>query len=196
MSKTEHYQEDIFHQYLDRELDQHTRQKFEAHLSQCPNCAGRLENIQTLFQAVSGLPEVELGVDLSQAVIRSISKEKPALNGFKRIAYLQIAVAVALLVVAYPYLAQLGFPDIEIEIPQITIQPLVLNIDLAVTQVQELIGTFQIPSLLDLIPEVPFPEPSQFSLSTVYLTPLLVSAGLLWWFGNRIFLVKYPINGG
>ncbi len=196
MSERQHYQEDIFHQYLDRELDYQIRQDFETHLAECPDCASRLENIRSLFQTVSSLPDVKLGADLSPAVLRSISKEKPVLNGFKRIAYLQIAAAVALLAVAYPYLAQLGFPDIEIEIPQITTQLPILDLDLALTWIQELIGTFELPSLLELIPETPFPELSQFSLSTVYLTPLLVSAGLLWWFGNRIFLVKYSINGG
>lgn len=196
-NKPEHYKEETYHQYLDEELDLSTRQTFEAHLTQCESCTQQLASIHTLFTQVSSLPQQELQLDLAERVLINIqTRPVPIPKSFQRFSCIQVAAAVFMLFLSLPYIGQIDIPEIEIQLPQVSPEIPTFDLTLILTDFQTSITAFEIPPLLELIPNFTFPELYPTGLSSFLAVSLVLSAAILWWFGNRIFLTNYPINGG
>jgi predicted anti-sigma-YlaC factor YlaD len=68
-----HLDESLLHGYLDGELEDPARAGVEAHLAVCAACASDLERLRRVFAAIVGGPEVQLGRDLTPAVLRALS---------------------------------------------------------------------------------------------------------------------------
>ena len=102
----------VLHAYLDGELTPAERSELELHLAECPACAAQVANLQALFAAVDGLPEMALELDLAPAVLARI--ERPAVGmmpavRWAALAQLMLAGAAApvALAFAWPSLAAL-----------------------------------------------------------------------------------------
>lgn len=63
--------------YVDGELDESARRKFEQHLPGCSDCQGALEDLRALRLAFRSLPGPEVGFDLAPAILARARRRTP-----------------------------------------------------------------------------------------------------------------------
>lgn len=185
-----HYPEETYHQYLDHELDAPTRQDFEVHIAQCQVCTQHLAALEQFFGQIAALPELDLEIDLTDQVLSKISYlDAPLPRAIRRTSNIQIAVSLVLLILSFPLIGQVQIPEFNLTIPAIELP--VFDVNQFVLDVQNLWSDFQVPQFQDLVQISPLPELPPLGISQSILFQLLISAGVLWWFANQIFLFKY-----
>ena len=92
--------------YLDGELNAPSQARVANHVGGCLACTQRLEQLGSLFALIESMPELALGKDLSQEVLRALPTE---LKRLPLLAVLEAAAAVALAALGLPRLASSGF---------------------------------------------------------------------------------------
>jgi anti-sigma factor RsiW len=104
-----HPDEFLLHEYLDGELTEAAVHDLESHLTGCPACQARLEELTRLFTLLDAVPELALAADLSHAIVDTLQAEPDRLAWPRRLpswAQLalvgQIALAVLLLALLWP----------------------------------------------------------------------------------------------
>ena len=103
---TNHPTEAELQAYLDRELGAPSRARVANHVHGCLACSRRLEHLGSLFALIESMPDLALGKDLSQEVLRALPSE---LKRLPLLAMLETAAAVALAALGLPWLASSGF---------------------------------------------------------------------------------------
>lgn len=100
-----HLDDDLLNEYLDGALDAEAQSQVETHLSACGQCRERCTDLQTMFAALSELPERPLQRNLAPAVLRAL---RPASQAARISPWLaaQSAIAVLLLALSLPFLTQ------------------------------------------------------------------------------------------
>lgn len=63
--------------YLDGELDEKSRLKFETHLGGCFACKEMLQDLRCLRECFQSLPQQEMGFDLAPAVLAESRRRAP-----------------------------------------------------------------------------------------------------------------------
>lgn len=63
--------------YLDDELDEKTRLKFEGHLEGCSTCKKMLHDLRCLQGCFQTLPQPEVGFDLAPVVLAELGRRSP-----------------------------------------------------------------------------------------------------------------------
>ena len=92
--------------YLDGELNAPSQARVANHVGGCLDCTRRLEQLGSLFALIESMPDLALGKDLSQEVLRALPTE---LKRLSLLAMLEAAAAVALAALGLPRLASFGF---------------------------------------------------------------------------------------
>ncbi len=178
----DHPPEAELHAFLDRELDRSRQAALVAHLESCSLCAQRLERLKGLFTLIESAPEIALESDLSGAVLRALSYTGRRLP---RLAALEAALAVVLLLLAIPWLTAAEW-GIAVS------QSLQGWIDSAASEIGRLIAA--LPAELDGLLKALLAAtqhglpPGLPPIPAAELWLLAGSAGLLWAVGNGLLL--------
>ena len=104
----DHPGEDLLNEYLDDLLDQEAKEQLEAHLADCPACAGELQDLQQVFLDLASLPDVQLEVDLSSSVLESVKSNREARRGIRWIFVFQSAVVLLMILLVGPSMVALS----------------------------------------------------------------------------------------
>lgn len=100
-----HIDDELLNEYLDGELDRTLFGQVEAHLVGCDACRERVGEMRWLFGSLAEVPEVALGVDLSQRVVARLAAEfkpRPVPRWTFPVVALQLLMALALFVWLWP----------------------------------------------------------------------------------------------
>lgn len=89
---TDHLDQHQIHALLDGEVEPVVRQALQTHLADCARCRAELEAAQELFQAIGGLPDQQLGIDLVPGVLAAI---QPAPRWLQSLALGELLAALA-----------------------------------------------------------------------------------------------------
>jgi hypothetical protein len=68
----EHLTEEQLNEYLDNSLEAPELARMGAHLTDCPDCRGRLASLEAIFQALAALPEETPGHELTSSVLKAL----------------------------------------------------------------------------------------------------------------------------
>lgn len=90
---TDHLTQQTIYAYLDHELSDTELSAMQAHVSQCGECAQRVELARALFAQLEGLPDEPLQADLVPGVIERL---EPATRWLPRIALGEMLAALAI----------------------------------------------------------------------------------------------------
>lgn len=63
--------------YLDGELDEDTRERFERHLADCDGCERYLDQFRTVISAVGALPPQRLAPDVRERLLAAFRAWEP-----------------------------------------------------------------------------------------------------------------------
>ena len=169
-----HLTDEQLNEYLDNETSE--RAQIEAHVSTCDECAARLTALQTLFTEIESLPELELTHSIATrfALPPNLPTRLPPFITLT--VTLQAAIALIVLILAAPFIANL-LPAIEA--PSLT--GILLQLQRQWTAWLDLFSSFQVPAL----PQLPALE-----ISSLMLALTLVGVSTLWVLGNGLLLRK------
>ncbi len=108
--------------YLDGELDEKTRLKFETHLEDCSACKEMLHDLRCLHGCFQTLPRQEVGFDLAPAVLAELGRRRARPASLPRFDWwrlLPASFAAAATVSLGVFLGSLltGGPDAEVAAP-------------------------------------------------------------------------------
>lgn len=70
----EHPTEAQLNEFLDNVLETTAQARISVHLTTCADCRGKLASLETVFQALAGLPEEMPGRDLSPSVLQALPR--------------------------------------------------------------------------------------------------------------------------
>lgn len=192
-----HPSEIDFHAYLDGELSQPERDRFEAHIHQCDSCQRSLANTEELFHQIEGLPTQEFSIDLSTAVVNEINQHRRFEPFILRTTWAQGIATVALIAAIFYFLSVTGFQNQMIAGLNTFILDASYSLD---TIAAAFWAQFQDMLLIDYSQLLRWEFPSTQLINTNLLIALSISSGLLWVVGNRLLLPKLSIrhsaNGG
>lgn len=185
--ENDHLQEREMHAYLDGELSAEKQHSAKTHLDTCGRCRERLQEFQSAFAALEGLPDLPLGVDLAPQVLRSLRMERQSFPTLPLVAAAQAAAAVALLVLSLPIL--LTLPVFQGIAASLTNGAALLQVNLL-----NLAASLQaqMQALRSLL-EQPLTALFRFSAPDIHFIPLwtlFLAAALLGILGNTLLLWK------
>lgn len=179
-----HFPESHYHEYIDGELSYGDREVFDEHLKSCRPCQSELQRLTSLFHDIESLPAVDIGRDLSSAVLTRIGAARGSSRRWRLVLASQVVVSVLLFWLAWP-LAEPYFQASQ----QVDWQSLVseaglifsahlenLNDSAAlfVEQAASQIETSLLAAELEIVESL--------------VLPLLTSASIMWLVGNRLLL--------
>jgi len=72
-----HLTESQLNEYLDNTLNASARLEVDLHLQSCADCRARLDELQSLFTALAGLPEARLARDFSSNILSRLPQKQP-----------------------------------------------------------------------------------------------------------------------
>lgn len=179
-----HIQENLFHEYLDAELEIGERKAFEIHIDECQICRSELAQLRKLFLVIESVPESSLQVDFSQAMMDSIVQPTGLSKQWKRVVATQFAIAILLILIAWPALSS-SFEILELLSISTDINPIISNFSTQISFFSTmLVDSFDnlLINMSSISLQVPLEE------SGAYLLPLIIFAPLLWIAGNNILL--------
>ncbi len=103
-----HLDEQALFLYLDRELEPTAEASARRHLASCRRCQSELESLQRLYTRLGSLEDLQMGRDLSPAILAGIRQaRKPAAPALWVLAT-QLLVVVAVLGVSWSYIGRLA----------------------------------------------------------------------------------------
>ena len=173
MHLTDHLTDVQLNEYLDHESAE--RAQIESHLSSCDECAARLTTLKTIFAEIESLPEMTLSHDIAARILTTPSLPVPQLPASLTLTVtLQAAVALIIVIVAAPFIANLLTP---LQTPSFT--DVLIQIQTQWTAWLDLLSTFQLPPL----PQIPALE-----VSSLVITLILAGVSMLWLVGNGLLL--------
>ncbi|MDH3944817.1 MAG: zf-HC2 domain-containing protein [Anaerolineae bacterium] len=179
-----HFPESHYHEYIDGELSVGDREIFDEHLKSCRPCQSELQRLTNLFHDIESLPAVDIGRDLSSAVLTRIGAARGSSRRWRLVLASQVVVSALLFWLAWP-LAEPYFQASQ----QVDWQSLVseaglifsahlenLNDSAAlfVEQAASQIETSLLAAELEIVESL--------------VLPLLTSASIMWLVGNRLLL--------
>jgi anti-sigma factor RsiW len=173
-----HLSDETLNEYIDHALSPELQAGAEAHLAACPQCAGRLGELQALVADLIALPELALGYDLAPTVVIQIEKQAARLPRWVQwLAWMQAAAILLAVGLTWPLLAPLlpatavaSFPT-----PQEWAYSLWANFT------TQLAHTAQLSLPAFSMPEVDLPVAT--------LAFFAAGLSLLWLLGNGLFLL-------
>ena len=180
-TEQEHLEEDILNEYLDDYLTPEGRASVDKHLSTCPTCAVRFQQLQRLFSDLEEMPDLSLEHDLSRQVLKAITN-KPQIPSFIKWSMLpQLAIAVLVLLTLLPKYLQdwlvLLPKAIDLSVDYHLVNRLARSMDW-LSSVQFLPSSWQFPSP-DLSIQFPALNNINWLLFTVVFVLLLIVNGYL-----------------
>jgi hypothetical protein len=186
-----HFDDTLLNEYLDRQLDAASHERLTVHLAGCEACQARLVEAQQLFEALEGLPEVPLMVDLSRQIVARLSAEfKPRPQPgwtlprwtFPIIA-LQLIAALTLFIWLWPGMSSaLGTAERELSLTADQLLP-----DLSLSQILEpLVGSFE--RLAEIGQAI---GPS--STLPIYQGFLIIGLALIFWLAGSGLLLRQSL---
>ncbi|RME90040.1 MAG: hypothetical protein D6770_03280 [Anaerolineae bacterium] len=158
-----HISDFTLNEYLDEALPPAARREVETHLSACPTCQERLDDLRFVFATLERLPELPLQHDLAPAILAHLPSRQ-ATPSFTLLQASQWGLVIGVALWFGTSLARI------VQIPTIPA------------------FSFFIPSLIPQLALHP-PMPPTFQLPPSFI-PLLIASFLLWLFGNRVFLAE------
>ncbi len=167
-----HLTDEQLNEYLDEATTE--RAVIESHLDSCDECVARLSTLQNLFTELDSLPELELTRDLAAPFTLRPSLPAQLPKFLTLTAFLQAAVALAVLIIAIPFVSSL-LP--QIEPPSFT--NLFFQIQSQWTAWLDQLSTFNLPTFQ------PINLPT-FEMSSLLFT--LAGVSVLWILGNGLLL--------
>ena len=102
--QTNHLSETRLYEYLDGALSPAETAATLQHLQQCSSCQAQVHDIQVLFSALDGLPDIPIYVDLAPGVLSSITTQESIWQSGRWLAILQAVIAAAVLIFSWPLL--------------------------------------------------------------------------------------------
>jgi hypothetical protein len=171
-----HLSDEILNEYLDNALAAADFSETESHLAICPECAGRLTGLRTLFADLDLLTERTLEIDLVPRVLSRLP-ESVLPRSVRWLAAAQIMAATIAVVIAWPLVAAV-FP-VGIIPPLPSLNDLLASWSLWFST----IGAFQIPTLSFDVPSFPLDVPS------TTLVIAVIGILLLWLISNGLLLI-------
>lgn len=72
-----HLTDSQLNEYLDHALGKSTRREADLHLQSCAVCRARLDELQNVFTALTGLPEARPARDLSTSILSRLPQKQP-----------------------------------------------------------------------------------------------------------------------
>jgi len=192
-----HLTETELNEYLDEMLDESSRISVEKHLTVCEHCRSKLSEIETLFSTLADLTDMPLTRDLRPGVLARLPKPKePQIPGLwqQPIFVVQSMLTILLLALSMPMLRTLVL-QVAVWWSEISLRrmnfPALAEM---VTHLNPLLTwryhfSFDLPGLSLTMPTLPN-LPYSLDINIVLL--LVISAGLLWIFGNFSLLRNKP----
>lgn len=171
-----HLTDEQLNEYLDHETVE--RDQIEAHLSSCMDCAARLSALQTLFDEIQSLPDLELTHPIASRLTLPASRSTPLPRSLTLTMILQAALAIVTIIVAAPFVMQFLSPYLA-NVPTPTLGDVLLQIQTQWTLWLNALSQLQIPT----IPEIPVME-----LSSLFGMFTVIGVSLLWLIGNGLLL--------
>lgn len=178
-----HLTDSQLNEYLDNLLDKSTRREADSHLRSCVDCRARLDELQNVFTALTGLPEAHLARDLSPNILSHLPQKQPrvwtpffaAQIGAALGTFVWISTQIAKLI---PIISTFRFQEFRIPLFQLSIPNF---------QIPDSSSLFSIPHSLFTIDHPPFSIPT-FHLSAFNLIFVAISVFVLWVIGNATLL--------
>jgi hypothetical protein len=99
----EHLTEEQLNEYLDNCLEAPELARIKSHLSDCPDCRGRLASLQAIFQALAALPEETPGHELASSVLKALPNGSFSL-GWRLAFAVQAGLSLGFLLLFFPFL--------------------------------------------------------------------------------------------
>lgn len=191
-NESEHIPDELLQMFLDGELDTRRRSTMEGHLVSCETCSRRLESWQDLFQQLEELPDEELQRDLASALEdgHALTRRPRA----HRLVWLAEGAALLLLVIFAGTWIWSGWQQVFQALPldsAIQWAGSMLSIMTAVFQTIEAALVSVGPALLPTLPDW-----AVLPTQNAWIWVVLVASGLLWLFGNRLFLPRAARSNG
>ena len=185
----QHPDDMILNEYLDGNLNEPVQASVQAHLDTCAACEVRLAELQRVYAALQAWPEVALKRDLSPAVLRAIRPAQLTWLGW--VLALQAVLVIALLGLAWPFVAQSG-PGQALGQAISDVAVLVWQMAMAAWAGWLANWQAQLTTLREAAEQLQTPE---LRLPVIAVWLLLGSAGLLWLVGNGLLLRPFwPAN--
>jgi hypothetical protein len=100
----EHLTDEQLNEYLDNSLEAPELTRMGAHLSNCPDCRGRLASLQAIFQALAALPEEMPGHELASSVLKALPNGSFSL-GWRLAFEVQAGLSLGFLLLFFPFMA-------------------------------------------------------------------------------------------
>ena len=183
MQLTDHISDAQLNEYLDGELAD--RIFAEAHLAVCVDCAVRLAALESLFAELDALPAVELTRSLSEASLWDAARFAPNPNLPPQLprwltltATLQAALAVIVLILAAPFVAELVSPYLAATQPP-SLTELLFRAQSEWVNWLDILSKYRLPSL---------PQFPPFEISNLMMMVTLAGVSVLWLVGNGLLL--------
>ena len=185
MHLTDHLTDVQLNEYLDNETTTEERTQIEAHLSECDECAARLTALQSLFDQIESISDIELTHSIAARFIPTSGLPLPLPRWFTLTATLQAAFALIIILLATPVISRYltsflqtypipSFDDAVIELQ--------MNLALWIQSIQ----SFQVPT----IPIGLFALPKELPATTLSVT--VIGFFIVWVIGNWWLLRKRP----
>ena len=185
---TNHSTEAELQAYLDGELHAPSQARVANHVHGCLACTRRLEQLGSLFSLIESMPDLALGKDLSEEVLRALPSE---LKRLPLLAMLEAAAAVALAALGLPWLASSGLGGDLAQALQGwgstglgELNQLVAGLNALAGGLRQGLQGLATPGILPSLPPIP--------ASQIWL--LGGSAALLWAVGNGLLLRRSVIR--
>ena len=184
-----HLDEWAIQEYLDDVLAIEDRERLEAHLAQCDDCAAKCASLKFLYAEMERLPDEPLTHDLSEMVICSIKLKEDRTPYLQRVLAAQLAAGIIVFFAIWPRISlELGRRDSFAQLLEplrkfanVSVQgflPLREFIDWIHTQ---WIATLSMPAI-------------DWPITGLPLALVIGAMTLLWFLGNGL-LLREPVNG-
>ncbi|MBT3337889.1 MAG: hypothetical protein HN855_11005 [Anaerolineae bacterium] len=190
-----HLNETQLNEYLDKVLDDASRQQADIHLVNCKECHAELDELKRLFFTLDDLPDILLAHNLLPDVLARLPKEMQIPALWRQPAFMvQSLLTLVLIVLSMPMLTVFGeqvaawrnaiilpamnFPSL----PEIIAQFLPLMPEFS----------FALPKLSFTLPSTPILPTLPINPDTNLMLTLVLLSGILWFFGNLSLLRSKP----
>lgn len=171
-----HLTDEQLNEYLDHESSE--RFQIDAHLASCADCAARLDVLQSLFDEIESLPDLELAHPVAARLTLPSSRPPTLPRSLTLTVTMQAALAVVTMILAAPFVNRF-VSRYWLNLPVLSIGDVIVQVQSQWTLWLDALSQFQLP----VIPEIPVVE-----LSSLFMMLTVIGVSLLWLIGNGLLL--------
>lgn len=170
-----HLSDETINEYLDENLAPGLRAEVEAHLTICPPCSARLDELYALFASLDSLPNLPLEVDFAPVILARLEQSTRLPGPIRWLTAIQAISAVFAASLAWPLaktmLPAWNLPDLSDIFPQWA------------TSLLQIFSQVRLPNV------TPHLSILHLVLPTNTLTMTMLGAALLWLATNGLLLI-------